>query len=109
MNPDVVFVDVPVTQANAALHQGLGVPSLPYGHIYHPQSGLVEEMKLTRKDIPEFREKLKSYTEGNCDVSPWDRSSYYAHEVHYGGRISSRESSFPFGATFYRSGSLNLY
>eukprot|EP00977_Amphora_coffeiformis_P006787 scaffold1485_cov171-Amphora_coffeaeformis.AAC.26 len=70
MNPDVVFVDVPVTQANAALHQGLGVPSLPYGHIYHPQSGLVEEMKLTRKDIPDFREKLKSYSEGNCDVSP---------------------------------------
>ena len=70
MNPNVVFVDVPVTQANAALHQGLEVPSLPYGHIYHPQSGLVEEMKLTRKDIPEFREKLKRYSEGNCDISP---------------------------------------
>ena len=69
MNPNVVFVDVPVTETNAALHQGLGVPSLPYGHIYHPQSGLVEEMKLTRKDIPEFREKLQAYTDGLCEIS----------------------------------------
>lgn len=69
MNPNVVFVDVPVTETNASLHQGLGVPSLPYGHIYHPQSGLVEEMKLTRKDIPDFREKLQSYTEGRCAIS----------------------------------------
>ena len=69
LNPDIVFVDVPVNESNASLHQGLGVPSLPYGHIYHPQSGLVEEMKLTRKDIPEFREKLKSYTDGLCEVS----------------------------------------
>lgn len=65
-NPHVVFVDVPVTESNAALHQGLGVPSLPYGHIYHPQGGLMEEMNLTRKDIPEFREKLHAYTDGHC-------------------------------------------
>lgn len=76
LNPDVVFVDVPVTEANAALHQGLGVPSLPYGHIYHPQSGLVEELKLTRKDIPKFREKLRSYTEGGCEMPSEDRLNH---------------------------------
>lgn len=63
LNPNVVFVDVPVTESNAALHQGLGVPSLPYGHIYHPQGGLIEEMKLTRNDMPLFREKLKAHTD----------------------------------------------
>jgi thiol-disulfide isomerase/thioredoxin len=67
LNPDVVFVDVPVTESNASLHQGLGVPCLPYAHIYHPENGLVEEMKLTRNDIPEFREKLKYYVAGESD------------------------------------------
>ena len=42
--PGALFVDVPVTPANANLHQGLGVPSLPYGHIYQPGLGLVEEL-----------------------------------------------------------------
>lgn len=73
-NPQVSFVEVPVTDANAVLHQGLGVPSLPYAHIYHPQSGLVEEMKLTRNEIPAFREKLRQYVEewGNDDEDAED-------------------------------------
>ena len=75
MNPNVVFVDVPVTETNASLHQGLGVPSLPYGHLYHPESGLVEEMKLTRNHIAEFRDKLNSYTQGNCELSEDKTSS----------------------------------
>ncbi|GKY96830.1 hypothetical protein MPSEU_000642200 [Mayamaea pseudoterrestris] len=58
LHKDIVFVDVPVTQDNAVIHQGLGVPSLPFGHIYHPQAGLVEELKLTRKDIQEFEDAL---------------------------------------------------
>jgi hypothetical protein len=56
--PDVIFVDVPVTNENANLHQGLGVPSLPFGHIYHPAAGLVEELRLTRKLFPEFAQAL---------------------------------------------------
>jgi thiol-disulfide isomerase/thioredoxin len=55
---DIVFVDVPVTQDNAVIHQGLGVPSLPFGHVYHPSQGLVEELKLTRKDFHEFEHAL---------------------------------------------------
>lgn len=58
---DVVFVDVPVTPENANLHQGLGVQSLPYGHIYDPKNGLVEELSVTKKSMPEFEEKLRSY------------------------------------------------
>ena len=68
VNPDVLFVDVPVTPKNKALHQGLGIPSLPYGHIYHPNGGLVEEQKLTRKEIAHFKLQLECYANGNCEV-----------------------------------------
>jgi len=67
-NPNVIFVDVPVTAKNAALHQGLGVPSLPFGHIYDPEGGLVEEMKLTRQQISDFGKKLGDYTKRSCDI-----------------------------------------
>jgi len=65
-HPDTIFVDVPVSDKNAPLHQGLGVPSLPFGHIYHPESGLVEELKLTRKHVPCFERRLDSYRTGSC-------------------------------------------
>jgi hypothetical protein len=70
--PDVKFVDVPVTNDNGNLHQGLGVPSLPYGHIYHPSAGLVEELKLTRKFFPEYEQSLHSYYTGSCDLPAFD-------------------------------------
>ena len=57
----VQFVDVPVTQANAVLHRGMGVPSLPYVHLYHPTNGLVEEGKLTRKELKEFADTLQGH------------------------------------------------
>jgi thiol-disulfide isomerase/thioredoxin len=66
--PNVVFVDVPVTGKNANLHQGLGVPSLPYGHIYHPTGGLVEELRMTRRCIPKTALKLQHYVKGSCDL-----------------------------------------
>lgn len=65
---DVIFVDVPVTNENASLHQGLGVPSLPFGHVYHPTAGLVEEVKLTRKHVADFRQLLDSYLHGSCPI-----------------------------------------
>lgn len=67
-HPDTIFVDVPVTSSNSNLHQGLGVPSLPYGHIYHPQCGLVEEMKLTRKYVQAFGKRLDCYIQGYCEL-----------------------------------------
>jgi hypothetical protein len=68
-HPNVVFVDVPVTPKTAAIHQGLDVPSLPFGHLYHPVSGLVEEMKLTRKYVGAFEIKLDCYLRGSCDLA----------------------------------------
>ena len=81
--PDVLFVDVPVTEGNANLHQGLGVPSLPFGHIYSPNCGLVEELKITRQHFPMFVRKLQSYVKGYCDLIDDRASSPYEHNEHF--------------------------
>jgi len=66
--PNVIFVDVPATASNSNLHQGLGVPSLPYGHIYYPCGGLVEELRISRKYFPDFVQKLQTYIDGQCSI-----------------------------------------
>ncbi len=78
--PNVKFVDVAVTDKNTDLHQGLEVPSLPYGHVYHPSSGLVEEMKLNRRYFPEFEAKVQSYVSSICDLPDGDCSNPFLAE-----------------------------
>lgn len=46
----------------------LGVTSLPFGHIYHPTGGLVEETKMSKKHFANFARVLKSYVNGLCNV-----------------------------------------
>lgn len=70
----VKFVEVPVTDTTATIHQGLEVPTLPYAHIYHPSVGLVHEGRLTRKDMASFSSVLKSYVDGSCQVTSEDAS-----------------------------------
>jgi len=77
---NVVFVEVPVTEENAALHQGLGVPSLPYSHIYEPSTGLVEELKISRQHISDFANKLQSYVTGSCELQNLSTSSPYSSQ-----------------------------
>lgn len=67
-NPSVKFVEVPLTKENAFLHEGLGIPSLPYGHIYHPEAGLVEEHKIKKKEFPAFAQVLGTYVREGCEV-----------------------------------------
>lgn len=69
--PDVVFVEVPLTKDNAYLHQGLGVPTVPYGHIYHPEAGLVEEQSISKKNFRRFKKKLNSYIDRECDLDDY--------------------------------------
>jgi thiol-disulfide isomerase/thioredoxin len=66
-NTKVKFVQVAVTKHNAVLHQGLGIPSVPYGHIYHKNGGLVEEQKINRKEFDAFKDIFQQYVEGSCD------------------------------------------
>lgn len=67
-SPSVKFVEVPLTKHNAFLHEGLGVPSLPFAHIYHPDVGLVEEMSMNKRTFGEFRHSLETYIDGSCDL-----------------------------------------
>jgi thiol-disulfide isomerase/thioredoxin len=68
---NVKFVEVPLTPENAVLHQGLGVPSLPYGHIYHPDAGLVEERSLNKKRFGDFVQIFQTYVDGECPIE-WE-------------------------------------
>jgi len=72
---NVQFVQVPANQDNARLHQGLGVPSLPYGHIYHPTAGLVEELKMTKKHFKNFDGILQSYVDRECPLGDIDEQT----------------------------------
>ena len=62
----VKFVQVPLKKENAFLHEGLGVPSVPFAHIYHPEGGLVEEMKMNKKKFSKIRTSLEQYVAGSC-------------------------------------------
>ncbi|CAB9516029.1 Thioredoxin-like 2 [Seminavis robusta] len=64
--PDVKFVEVPVLEENANLHQGLEVPSLPYGHIYSPTAGLVEEIRMVKPEFKSFQKVVETYRAGEC-------------------------------------------
>ncbi|EED89478.1 hypothetical protein THAPSDRAFT_263903, partial [Thalassiosira pseudonana CCMP1335] len=64
--PHIQFLEVPVTNENANLHQGLEVPSLPYGHIYYPGAGLVEELKISKKYFPNLVRMVRWYDTGSC-------------------------------------------
>jgi thiol-disulfide isomerase/thioredoxin len=70
----VKFVQVPLTKENAYLHTGLGIPSLPYAHIYHPVAGLVEERSINKKIFGEFKAALQCYVDGECAID-WDSDS----------------------------------
>ena len=65
----VKFVECPVTKDNAYLYKGLGVPLLPFGHIYHPQAGLVEERRISKHAFEEFKKVLWTYAQGECPVT----------------------------------------
>ena len=80
-NQNVKFVDCPVTPKNAELHTALGITTIPFAHVYHPEIGLVEERKLSRarSNYSNFEKVVKSYVEQSCHVpddgdysSPWE-------------------------------------
>lgn len=64
----VQFVEVPLTRRNAYLHEGLGVPTVPWVHIYHPEVGLCEERKLSKKHVQNVRRCLECYVFGCCNM-----------------------------------------
>mmetsp|Transcript_14098 Transcript_14098/g.30714 ORF Transcript_14098/g.30714 Transcript_14098/m.30714 type:complete len:263 (+) Transcript_14098:321-1109(+) len=67
-HPNLNWVEVPVTRKNADLHEPLGLTTVPFGHIYVPQVGLVEELKLGRPKMAEFEEILDAYVQGQTEL-----------------------------------------
>jgi thiol-disulfide isomerase/thioredoxin len=57
----VKFISVPMTKANSNGLASLGVSKFPFGQIYDPKEGLVDEVGLLRKLIPRFEESLRSH------------------------------------------------
>lgn len=64
----VKFVEVPLTPQTKTLHEALDVVSLPWTHIYHPDAGLVEERRVSKKYIDDVRICLRCYVYGECDL-----------------------------------------
>jgi hypothetical protein len=65
---NIKFVECPVTSENEYLHRGLGVPSLPFSHIYHPEVGLVEEVSINKQVFKDFARILQYYVDGEGEV-----------------------------------------
>lgn len=84
---NVRYVAVPSDKADGNLHVGFGIASVPYGHIYHPTAGLVEELRLKPQSFAAFERILHSYVLGSCALptepdaasgiyaAPYERSS----------------------------------
>lgn len=88
--PNLLFVEVPVTNENVNLHQGLGVTSLPYGHIYFPKSGLVEELKISRKYFAAFEKRVQWYDNTECPLDEWKGDSKEKEPAMNGGMVDGR-------------------
>ena len=76
------FVEVPLTKENAYMHKGLGIPSLPFAHVYYNEDyvgnsdteesssscRLVDELKINKHKFSELKRVIGSYVEKECDV-----------------------------------------
>uniref|UniRef100_A0A7S1BE29 Thioredoxin domain-containing protein n=1 Tax=Corethron hystrix TaxID=216773 RepID=A0A7S1BE29_9STRA len=61
--PDILFLDVPVTSKTQFVLAELGVESVPYGHVYIPEDGLVEKMSIKKKNFSSLVAAIKrNYT-----------------------------------------------
>ena len=67
-HPNVKFIQIPVVDENANLHQGLEVPSVPFVHLYLQDSQLAEEQKINRKKLPAFHKMLQDYENKSCSL-----------------------------------------
>ena len=67
-SPQIKFVDCIVKDRNDMIPYGLDVPATPYGMIWHPGAGLVEQSAIPRRQFSKFKKILKWYAKGECDL-----------------------------------------
>lgn len=63
----VKFVDVAITDTSN-LGEELGIPGVPFGRIYVPGTGLVEELLMSRRHLAKFKKVLGWYVNNICDI-----------------------------------------
>ena len=66
LSSDVKFVEMPLKDEEE--WDSVGVSSVPFAHIFHPEAGLVEEMKMHRSDMPAVKKVLGDYLDGSCEL-----------------------------------------
>ena len=94
------FVQVPISSDNASLHQGLGVHSVPFVHVYHPTIGLIEEQKVNRRHLPGFLRQLNDYRLSACSLTQgsdgeWSTESPYGLGLEHSGEGDSQVAAEP--------------
>lgn len=67
-NPQVTFIDVAIAKETEEIRNALDIVSVPFGHIYHPTAGLMEELNMGRRFWSDFEDVFHRYTKGLCDV-----------------------------------------
>lgn len=67
-NPKVSFLDIPITKDNKDLAEANGVVAVPYAHIYAPNMGLVDEMRIGKMYWDDFEDSFDSYINGYCNT-----------------------------------------
>lgn len=67
-NPEVTFIDVAIAKETEEIRNALDIVSVPFGHIYHPTAGLMEELNMGRRFWSDFEDVFHRYTKGLCDV-----------------------------------------
>jgi len=58
-HPDILFVEVAVSDRTKFVIDDLGVEKLPFGHIYVPGIGLAERMSISKKNFPDLVAAMK--------------------------------------------------
>jgi thiol-disulfide isomerase/thioredoxin len=79
--PNLAFVDIPISKENKDIHLRLGVETVPFAHVNHPTYGLVEQRKISRRHWDEFQGVVQSYVDGQCELTKEDCSNPYHVEL----------------------------
>ena len=66
----VAFINVQITKENTKVFKNLGVPSVPYGHLYFPNIGLIEQFKMGKDAYKnkKIQKKLSWLKDGYCGL-----------------------------------------
>mmetsp|Transcript_11709 Transcript_11709/g.21903 ORF Transcript_11709/g.21903 Transcript_11709/m.21903 type:complete len:273 (+) Transcript_11709:428-1246(+) len=72
INPQVEFIDIAITKENQEeFTKEFNIKSVPFGHIVHPQGGLVEKLPMGKMYWEQFEDTLYTYVNGYCDVNTY--------------------------------------